>query len=95
LLAFIQSPAGHAALLRRGRSSTASLSLTAREVGAVLVPLPPLDVQRRIADLIRAAEENHEAAVRAAEQRRAVALAVAHQLFAGTGTHGDTTANEG
>jgi hypothetical protein len=91
LLAFLQSEAGQRALLQRGRSSTSSLSLTPKSVGTLSIPLPPLVVQNQVAELVRAAEHNHTAAIRAAEQRRAVALAVALELLRGEGrtNHGD------
>jgi hypothetical protein len=83
LLAFLRSPAGQKALLQRGRSSTSSISLTPRAVGELSIPVPPLVVQRQIAELVSAAEQNYVAAIRAAEQRRAVAHAVAVNLLRG------------
>lgn len=83
LLAFLRSPAGRKALLERGRSSTSSISLTPRAVGELSIPVPPLAVQRQIAELVSAAEQNYAAAIRAAEQRRAVAHAVAVDLLRG------------
>jgi hypothetical protein len=83
LLAFLRSSAGQKALLQRGRSSTSSISLTPRAVGELSIPVPPLAVQRQIADLVGAAEQNYIAAIRAAEQRRAVAHAVAVELLRG------------
>jgi len=84
LLAFLRSPAGQKALLQRGRSSTSSISLSPRAVGELAIPVPPLAVQRQIAELVTAAEQNYVAAIRAAEQRRAVAHAVAVDLLRGT-----------
>ena len=83
LLAFLQSPAGQQALLQRGESSTSSISLTPKAVGQVPIPVPPLAVQKQIAILIDSAEQNYVAAIRAAEQRRAVAHAVAVNLLRG------------
>ena len=88
LLAFLQSELGRSALLQRGRSSTSSLSLTPKSVGQLSIPVPPLTVQRQIAGLVSAAEQNHIAAIRAAEQRRAVALAVALELLRGESRQG-------
>jgi restriction endonuclease S subunit len=84
LLVFLQSPAGQKALLQRGRSSTSSLSLTPRSVGELSIPVPPLAVQQQIAELVGAAEQNYVAGIRAAEQRRAVARAVAVGLLQGS-----------
>lgn len=59
LLAFLQSEGGQRALLQRGRSSTSSLSLTPKSVGQLSIPVPPPMVQRQIAGLVSAAEQNH------------------------------------
>jgi len=88
LLMFLQSPAGQKALLQRGRSSTSSLSLTPRAVGELSIPVPPLAVQQQIAELVCAAEQNYVAAIRAAQQRRAVARAVAVGLLHGAASSG-------
>ena len=88
LLAFLQSEAGQRTLVQRGRSSTSSLSLTPKSVGQLSIPVPPKAVQNQIAELVRAAEDNHIAAIQAAEQRRAVALAVALELLRGEGRIG-------
>lgn len=90
LFAILQSAPGQAALLDRNRSSSLSLALSPNSVGRIVVPIPPLDVQRRIADLVRAAEDNHEAAIRAAQQRRALAHAVALGLLQGAAPRGRT-----
>jgi hypothetical protein len=86
LLAFLQSPATQQSLFHRAQSSTSSISLTTRSVGELMVPVPPHWVQKQIADLIIAAEDNYVAAIRAAEQRRAVAHRIAFDLLQGKGT---------
>ena len=83
LFAFLQSPATQKALLQRGRSSTSSLSLTPRAVADLSIALPPLEVQKQIANLIDSAEQNYVAATRSAEQRRSVAHAIAIELLLG------------
>ncbi|MEQ8719639.1 MAG: hypothetical protein RID81_00110 [Sandaracinaceae bacterium] len=88
LFAYLQGSRGQAALMGRSRSSTISLALSAKGVGRLLVPVPPMEVQRQIADLVRAAEDNYAAALRAAEQRRAVAHAVASDLLSGSVPNG-------
>jgi hypothetical protein len=84
LLAYLQSSAGTNALLQRGQSSSMSLSLTPRAVGEVLIPVPPMEVQQEIANLVSAAEQNYLSAIRAAEQRRAISRAVATEILQGT-----------
>lgn len=83
LFAYLRSPRGHAALLGRSRSSSLSLSLTANSIAKMGVPVPPAETQRRVADLIRAAEDGYEVAVRAAHERRAIGHAVALRLLSG------------
>jgi len=83
LFAFLRSSLGQKALLQRGQSSTASISLSPRALGELPIPLPPLSVQRQIAELVIAAEENYSGAIRAAEQRRAIGHAVAVNLLQG------------
>jgi restriction endonuclease S subunit len=47
------------------------------------VPIPPTEVQRQIAELVSAAEENYTTAMLAAGQRRAVAQVAANNLLMG------------
>ncbi len=89
LLAFLLSPDGQKALLKRGRSSTSSISLTPGAVGELSLPLPPIEIQRRIAELVTAGEDNYTAALRAATQRRAIAHAVAVSLLQGRSRLGE------
>ena len=83
LFAFLRSRRGEAALLARSRSSTLSLALSPKSVGQIEVPVPPIEVQQQIAELVSAAEENYVAALGAAEQRRTVAHEVANNLLTG------------
>lgn len=57
LATFLRSPHGHRALLARARSSTRQLALTASDVATVEVPVPPMAEQRRIAELVRQADQ--------------------------------------
>lgn len=84
LFGFLQSANGHAELRGRSRSSTLTLALSPIGVGRIEVPVPPLEVQRRIADLVQAAEENYAAALGAAKRRREVAHKIAIDLLTGT-----------
>ena len=81
LFAFLQGPQGQAALLRRSRSSNLSIALSPKSVGQIVVPVPPMEIQERIAALMRSAEENYVAAIRAARRRRTVAQLVANNLL--------------
>lgn len=86
LLAYLESSRGRAALLSLGQSSTGAIALSPRSVAQLEIPVPPPAVQDRIAELVRAAEENFVTAVTAAEQRRMVAREVALALLTGSGT---------
>jgi len=83
LFAYFRSSQGQAALLGRSRSSTQTLALSPKSVGRIAVPVPPMEVQRRVAELVRLAEESYAAAVEAAEWRRKVAHHVAINLMTG------------
>ncbi len=83
LFAFLQSPRGQAALLGRSRSSTLGLALSPKSVGRLEVPVPPLEVQQQIAELVRAAEDHYVAAIEAAERRRMLGREVANTLLRG------------
>jgi len=83
LFTFLNSAHGQAALLSRSRSSTLTLALSPKSVRRIEVPVPPTEVQRQIASLTSAAEDNYVAALRAGEQRRAVAHHVANRLLSG------------
>lgn len=83
LFAFLHSPGVQRVLLQRGRSSTSSLSLTPKALAELSIALPPLELQRQIAELIEAAEQNYVAATQSAERRRSVAHAIAIELLQG------------
>lgn len=88
LFALLQSPAVRGRLSREGQSSGANLTLNPRTVSTLPIPVPPLEVQRQIADLVVAAEEHYAAAIAAANLRRSVALTVsASVLRGGTTSH--------
>lgn len=89
VLAFLRNPATQKVLLQRAQSSTSSISLTTKLVGELAIPVPPFSVQKQIAELIIAAEQNYVAALGAAEQRRSVAQAIATDVLRGmTGSVG-------
>lgn len=83
LFAFFRSTSGHAALRGRNRSSNLTLALSPSCIGRIDVPVPPLEIQQRIADLVQAAEENYAAALGAAKRRRTVAHEVSIRLMTG------------
>lgn len=82
LLAFLQTPAGIAALMSGVQTSTALLSLRPSAVAAIDLPLMPLIKQNIIAELYLASLESHRFAIAAAEARRNLAInVISDQLF--------------
>lgn len=81
LFVYLRSTPGQRALLSRVRSGTQQIALTPRDLAALEVPLPPVDVQRRIADLVRAAEDQYAAAEVAARLRRDIVCEVALEVI--------------
>jgi restriction endonuclease S subunit len=77
LFVYLRSAPGQSALLSRVRSGTQQIALTPRDLAALEVPLPPMATQRRIAELVRAAEDQYVAAEAAARLRRDIVHEVA------------------
>jgi len=80
LLAFFKSLQGQAELkaLERG---IAQQSFTVSDIASIQLPVPPLQVQQKIVDLIEAANEVYQLAHAAAQQRRDIALTVASKMM--------------
>lgn len=68
---YLTSSFGRAELARRTTPGVTLTSLSARNLGEVLVPLPPPRVLDRLAELVGASEAAYRSAVDAAAQRRA------------------------
>jgi len=81
LFVYLRSAPGQSALLSRVRSGTQQIALTPRDVAALEVPLPPMATQRRIAELVRAAEDQYVAAEAAARLRRDIVHEVALEVI--------------
>lgn len=77
LAAFFQSPSGQKRLLSGVQSSTQQKALSIAEIEAIAIPLPPIERQRMLADLIAAADRYYAASVEAAALRREIAYAIA------------------
>jgi len=73
----LRSGRGQRALMSRVRSATQQIALAPGDIAQLEVPLPPMDVQRRIADLVRAAEWHYLTTERAARLRRQIAYRLA------------------
>jgi hypothetical protein len=81
LLAFLQSPLVQARLLSGTRSSAGSIALTATDLGRLVIPVPPLQEQRRIVELLDAVDTNYRTALQAAETRRRVGYELARKIL--------------
>lgn len=83
ILAYLRSAAGRAALAARLRSATGQVALTTRDVREIAMPLPPMRVQRLIADVVNATEEFAVASRDAVARREQVTADLVLRLFAG------------
>ncbi len=77
LAAYFEHPAGQAALLGASQSTTTQHSLTVRALKELPVPLPPIEVQRRMVALLEAADAQREAAEESIRIRYQTALHLA------------------
>jgi len=85
LFLYLRSPSGQKALLSRVRSGTQQIALAPRDIAQLEVPLPPMDVQQRIADLVQTAERQYAAAEKAGHLRREIAYHLALESMEGRG----------
>jgi restriction endonuclease S subunit len=83
LLAFLRSPEGATELSARARSATGQLALTRADVERIEVPLPSLEIQEKIARIIRAANEYEASAEQAMRLRRDAAEQAVFALLHG------------
>ena len=74
---WLVSPEGEAALAHANRGSTLIPSMSVRDVLAIQVPVPPLAVQRHLAELLETWSTTARAVRRASEARARLAFATA------------------
>jgi len=77
LLAWLSHPLGKEAVSAMSRSSTHQMSLTASALEHLLVPVPPIAEQRRLAEFLSDARQAHDSALSAASARLALAREIA------------------
>jgi hypothetical protein len=82
LAEFLNSKPGKQAIERRLVGSNLLL-LTTRSLGELEVPVPPLDEQARLSELISAAEAQYQMAVAAAAKRREIMHRIVLHAFRG------------
>ncbi len=82
LMAFFWSPGGRNALISRVRSGTRQIALSAADVAKIEVPVPPMWIQRRVAELMQAAQKYSAAAEEAERLFRELTTQVTADLVA-------------
>lgn len=73
LIAWLNHPEGQAALANVSQSATAQMNITIAGLGKLEAPVPPVDVQKRMVELLEATDEVYATAIKAAEDRRRLA----------------------
>lgn len=76
LAAYLSHPEGNAALAAIAQSGTIQMNLTVNAVSKLEIPLPPIEVQRQMADILASADTAYESAVEAARARKSLATEV-------------------
>lgn len=81
LYAFLESPEGIRAIQAVTRSATSQLTLTPSDIGEIIVPVPSLEVQEKIATLKDLSNRHYHATLQAAEMRRAITDEIINEMF--------------
>ena len=77
LAEFFNHPRGQAAVQAVSQSGTLQLNITVKALESLEIPVPPVEQQRRMVELIRAAREACQSAIGAAQTRVALARQIA------------------
>jgi restriction endonuclease S subunit len=77
LAAYLRHPDGEAALGAIAQSGTIQMNLTVNAVSKLQIPLPPIHVQRQMAEMLAAADQACESGIAAAHARRELARRIA------------------
>jgi hypothetical protein len=85
LFATLMSKHGQGQLQSRARHSTSTLVLNVQDVATIEIPVPPMDVQRRIRKMITLGEAHYRIALQAASRRRELAHSLVQGLLWGEG----------
>ena len=73
LVAFLKHSEGQAALESVAQSATLQMNLTAGALRKIEVPVPPIEEQQQLVEILTAADEAYSAAVEAANNRQRLA----------------------
>ena len=82
LLAFLQSTQGQQALKEKERGMFQK-ALTVTDIESIEVPVPPIEIQRRIVELLDVANEAYRLAVEVAESREKIAYEIFSRYLSG------------
>ncbi|HYM16721.1 MAG TPA: hypothetical protein VEZ14_14305 [Dehalococcoidia bacterium] len=83
LAAYLRSDLGQSAILAMVRSATGQIALTVRDIGSLEVPVPPMEVQRRVVAMASELNSYEEYTAQALELRRQVTQQLVAGLLAG------------
>jgi len=72
LAAYLKTKEGQRALLTNATSTNVQLVLNVSDVGEVIIPVPPISLQEKIANLTNAAEEQHRLCMESANLYRTI-----------------------
>jgi type I restriction enzyme S subunit len=83
--AVINGRIGRDYILRTARRAIGMVNINAKEIGAMQIPLPPIDVQQRIVDSLRESREAAVGVVSQLDQKQSAAVrkSLLRQAFAG------------
>lgn len=85
LAAYINHPDGQAALLALAQSATAQMNITARALRKLPVPVPPMEVQEKLEELLYQSDKTYNLARQAAEERHRAAAEAVLQIMRSAG----------
>ena len=84
LVAWLNHPEGRAALEDVSQSATLQMNITVSGLSRLEIPVPPMNEQKRLVELLKSADEAYATATQAAESRRQMARqVVVSQLLIG------------
>lgn len=70
LLAYLRTPAGQKAILANAVSSTLQILLNLQDIGKIPIPVPPLNLQEHMVNLIKATDEQCRLSISAINLRK-------------------------
>ncbi len=84
LAAYFLSLDGQAAIEGISQSGTGQMNVTVSGLSSLVIPVPPIDLQRRLASILDAAEQGYCSAIKAAEDRISLAREITYETMTRT-----------